>query len=64
MLNCGSISQQMVLHAHLQREMVLTIFNIFFLGGEGGNHIQQLIILKVVISISSYRNKVFAVLKQ
>ena len=37
-------SQQMVLHAKLQSEMVLTIFTIF-----GGNHIQQLIILKVII---------------
>ena len=55
MPNYGSKSQQMVLHANLQSEMVLTIFTIF-----GGNHIQQLIILK-----SNYdRNKMFAVLKQ
>ena len=52
MLNCGLKSQQMVLHANLQSEMVLTIFTVFFFffffffwGGEGGNHIQQLIIL-------------------
>ena len=42
MLNCGLKSQQMVLHANLQSEMVLSIFAIF-----GGNHIQQLIALKV-----------------
>ena len=42
MLNYGLKSQQMVLH--LQSEMVLTIFPIF-----GGNHIQQLIILKVIM---------------
>ena len=44
-------SQQMVLHANLQSEMVLTIFTIFFLGGGGveGNHIQQLIFLKVIM---------------
>ena len=38
-LNCGLKSQQMVLHAYLQSEMVLTIFTIlfffFFLGGGG-----------------------------
>ena len=45
MLNYGLKSQEMVLHANLQSEMVLTIFTIFF-GGGGGNHIQQLIILK------------------
>ena len=44
MLNYGLKSQQVVLHANLQREMVLTIFTIF-----GGNHIQQLIILKVIM---------------
>ena len=44
MLNYGLKSQQMVLHANLQTEMVLTIFTIF-----GGNHIQQLIILKVIM---------------
>ena len=44
MLNYGLKSQQMVLHANLQSEMVLTIFTIF-----GGNHIQQLIILKVIM---------------
>ena len=52
MLNYGLKSQQMVLHANLQSEMVLTIFTIFFffffLGG-GGNHIQKLIILKVIM---------------
>ena len=40
MLNSGLKSQQMVLHANLQSEMVLTIFTIFFLffffGGGGG----------------------------
>ena len=45
MLNYGLKSQQMVLHANLQSEMVLTIFTIFL----GGNHIQQLIILKVIM---------------
>ena len=50
MLNYGLNSQQMVLHANLQSEMVLTIFIIFiFGGGGGGNHIQQLIILKVIM---------------
>ena len=42
MLNYGLKSRQMILHANLQIEMVLTIFTIFFfffLGG--GNHIQQ-----------------------
>ena len=45
MLNYGLKCQQMVLHANLQSEMVLTIFTIFlffFLGGvegRGGNHI-------------------------
>ena len=55
MLNYGLKSQQMVLQANLQSEMVLTIFTIlffylfiFFLGG-GGNHIQQLMILKVIM---------------
>ena len=48
MLNYGLNSQQMVLHANLQSEMVLTIFIIFIFGG-GGNHIQQLIILKVIM---------------
>ena len=41
-LNNGLKSQQMVLHANLQSEMVLTIFTIF-----GGSHIEQLIFLKV-----------------
>ena len=63
MLNYGLKSQQMVLHANLQSEMVLTIFTSFFvvfLGGKGGNHIQQLI-----ISLSNYdRNKMFASFKQ
>ena len=53
MLNHGLKSQQMVLHANLQSEMVPTIFTIFFFfffwGGGGGNHIQQLIILKVIM---------------
>ena len=44
MLNYGLRSQQMVLHANLQSEMVLTIFIVL-----GGNHIQQLIILKVIM---------------
>ena len=44
MLNNGLKSQQMVLHANLQSEMVLTIFTIL-----GGNHIQQLIVLKVTM---------------
>ena len=48
MLNYGLKSQQMVLHANLQSEMVITIFTIFFWGG-GGNHIQQLIILKIIM---------------
>ena len=54
MLNYGLKGQQVVLHANLQREIVITIFTIFSFffrggGGEGGNHIQQLIILKVVM---------------
>ena len=49
MLNYGLKSQQMVLHANLQSEMVLTIFTIFFCLGGGGNHIKQLIILKVIM---------------
>ena len=44
MLNYGLKSQQMVLHAYLQNEMVLTIFTIL-----GGNHIQQLIIPTVIM---------------
>ena len=41
MLNYGLKSQQMVLHANLQSELVLTIFTIlfyyfFFWGGGGG----------------------------
>ena len=44
MLNYGLKSQQLVLHANLQSELVLTILIIF-----GGNHIQQLIILKVIL---------------
>ena len=44
MLNYGLKSQQMVVHANLQSEMVLIIFTIF-----GGNHIQQLLILKVIM---------------
>ena len=45
MLNYGLESQQKLLRATLQNEMVLTIFTIF-----GGNHIQQLIILKVIMT--------------
>ena len=48
MLNYGLKIQQMVLHANLQSEMVLTIFTIFR-GGGGGNRIQQFIILKVIM---------------
>ena len=48
MLNYGLKSQQLVLHANLQSEMVLTIFTIFFFFW-GGDHIQQLIILKVIM---------------
>ena len=44
-LNYDLKSQQMVLHANLQCEMVLTIFTIFF----GGDHIQQLKILKLIM---------------
>ena len=44
MLNYGLKSQQMVLYANLQSEMVVAIFTIF-----GGNDIQQLIILKVIM---------------
>ena len=47
MLNYGFKSQQMVLYANLQSEMVLTIFTIFW--GGGGNHIQQLMILNVIV---------------
>ena len=36
MLNYGLKSQQVVLHAYLQSEMVLTIFTIFFFWGGGG----------------------------
>ena len=44
MPNHGLKSHQMVLHATLQSEMVLTIFTIL-----GGNHIQKIIILKVIM---------------
>ena len=44
MLSYGLKSQQKVLHANLQNEMVLTIFSIL-----GGNHNQQLITLKVIM---------------
>ena len=44
-LNCGLKSQQMILPANLQSEMVITTFTIFW----GANHIQQLIILKVIM---------------
>ena len=36
MLNYGLKSQQMVLHANLRSEMVLTIFTLFFFFGGGG----------------------------
>ena len=36
MLNYGLKRQQMVLHANLQSEMVLTIFTIFLAAGGGG----------------------------
>ena len=54
MLNYGLKSQQMVLHANLQSETVLTIFTILCVcvgggGGGGGIHVQQLIILKVIM---------------
>ena len=45
MFNYGLKRQQMVLHAKLQSKMSLTIFTIFL----GGNHIQQLIILKIIM---------------
>ena len=48
MLNYGLRSQQMVLPANLQSEMVLITFTIIW-GGGGGNHIQQLIILRVIM---------------
>ena len=44
MLNYDLKSPQKALHANLQSEMVLTIFTIL-----GGNHFQQLIILKVIM---------------
>ena len=44
MLNNGLKRQQLVVHANLQSKMVLTIFTIF-----GGNHIQQLIILNLIM---------------
>ena len=44
MLNYGLKSQQMVLHANFQSEMVLTMFDIL-----GGNHDQQLLILKIIM---------------
>ena len=44
LLNYGLKSQQMLLHTNLQSEMVLSIFTIL-----GGYHIQQLIILKVIM---------------
>ena len=43
-LKYGLKSLQMVLHSNKQSEMVPSIFTIFL----GGNHIQQLIILKVI----------------
>ena len=49
MFNYGLKGQQMVLHANLQSKMSLTIFTIFFCGEGGGNHIQQLIILKPIM---------------
>ena len=55
MLNYGLKSQQIVLHANLQVEMVITIFTIFFFFfGGGGNHIQQPIILKVIMIETRY----------
>ena len=44
MLNYGLKSQQMILHANLQSEIILTIFTtfLFFFWGGGGNYIQQL----------------------
>ena len=50
MLNYGLKSQQMVLCAYLHSELVLTIFTI----GGAGNHIQQLIILKVIMIETRY----------
>ena len=47
MLSRGLKSQQMVLHANLLSEMVLILFTIF--GGGESNHIQQIIILKVIM---------------
>ena len=44
MLSYGLKSQQMELHANLLSEMVQTIFTFLV-----GNHIQQLIILKVIM---------------
>ena len=44
MLNYGLKRQQIVMHANLHSEKALTIFIIL-----GGNHIQQLIILKVIM---------------
>ena len=49
MLNYVLKSQPMVLPANLQNEMVLNIFTIFFFWGGKGNHIQQLIILKLIV---------------
>ena len=40
MLNYGLKSQQMVLHADLQSEMVVTIFIIFGGGGGGGGGVR------------------------
>ena len=55
MLNYGLKSQQIVLHANLQCEMVLTIFTIF--GGYSYSTAYN-------SSINYDRNKIFAVLKQ
>ena len=47
MLNYGLKSQQMTLYVNLQSEVVLAISTIF-----GGNHIQQPIILKVIMIVT------------
>ena len=59
MLNYGLKSQQMVVNANLQSEMVLTIFDIFFFFGGGGQSYSR-----AYNSLSNYdRNKMFAVLQ-
>ena len=49
MLNYGLKRQQMVFHANLKSETVLTMFTLFFWGG-GDNHIQRLIIHKLIMT--------------